>query len=147
MWLGIQRDQLALQFYYKLNSNIKNPAYNTVFNNTNPLFQRDRHTDRRSDSNETALADELRHLELVPCIIGIDMPSMSGKEPSYYSMKLVQRPLTDSLLKEKWRRSYKLPLRHNWVSVVIVTITAVCFSHMTDNADQMTVVFYGKFST
>jgi len=72
---------------------------------------------------------------------------MSGKEPSYYSMKLVQRPLTDSLLKEKWRSSYKLPLRHNWVLVVIVTITAVCFSHMTDNADQMTVVFYGKFST
>ena len=36
--LSIRRDQLALQFYYKLNSNIKNPAYNTIFNNTNPLY-------------------------------------------------------------------------------------------------------------
>ena len=38
--LSIRRDQLALQFYYKLNSNIKNPAYSIIFNNTNPLFQR-----------------------------------------------------------------------------------------------------------
>ena len=41
---SIRRDQLALQFYYKLNSNIKNPAYNTIFNNTNPLFQRNSNT-------------------------------------------------------------------------------------------------------
>ena len=32
--LSIRRDQLALHFYYKLHSNIKNPAYSTMFNNT-----------------------------------------------------------------------------------------------------------------
>jgi len=42
--LSIRRDQLALQFYYKLNSNIRNPAYSTIFNNRNFLFQRNPNT-------------------------------------------------------------------------------------------------------
>ena len=69
--LSIRRDQLALQFYCKLYSNIKNPAYNKIFNNTNPLFQRNSKYYSTSQFTSTPSNSNSQHLQLFHCTIQI----------------------------------------------------------------------------